>query len=68
MHRRLVAFVLVVAAMLERAARIEAERADRLTRGAVRVIEPTLIVTFGGVIALVAAALLQAMYSVRVAP
>jgi len=57
-----------LATMLERAARIEAERADRLTRGAVRVIEPTLIVTFGGVIALVAAALLQAMYSVRVAP
>jgi general secretion pathway protein F len=51
--------------MLAHAARIERARATQLTRSAVRVIEPSLILLFGGLVALVAAALLQAIYSVR---
>jgi type II secretory pathway component PulF len=31
----------------------------------VRLLEPAMIVAFGGIVALVAAALLQALYSVR---
>ncbi len=54
-----------LAEMLRHASRIETERAGQLTRSAVGVLEPALIVTFGGVVALVAAALLQAVYSVR---
>jgi type II secretory pathway component PulF len=34
-------------------------------RTLVRVIEPSLIVVFGGIVAVIAAALLQAVYSVR---
>jgi general secretion pathway protein F len=52
-------------AMLEHAARLERERATRLTKRAVQVLEPLLIVIFGAVIAVVAGALLQAVYSVR---
>jgi type II secretory pathway component PulF len=51
--------------MLAHASRIEGERAQSLVRSAVRVLEPALIIAFGGVVALVAAALLQAVYSVR---
>lgn len=51
--------------MLSFAARIERARAERLVRSLVRLIEPTLIVAFAAVVALVAAALLQAVYSVR---
>jgi general secretion pathway protein F len=51
--------------MLMHAAKLERERAARRVRGAVRLLEPALIIAFGGVIALVAAALLQALYSVR---
>ena len=51
--------------MLEHAARIEQQRADRIVRTAVRMLEPILLLTFASVVALIAAALLQAIYSVR---
>lgn len=54
-----------LAELLEHAARIERERAQELTRGAVRLMEPALILAFGALVALVSAALLQAVYSVR---
>jgi general secretion pathway protein F len=54
-----------LAAMLAHAERLESGRAEQLTRSAVRVLEPALIVSFGGIVAFVAAALLQAVYSVR---
>lgn len=54
-----------LAQMLARAAAMEAERAERLVRNAVRLLEPALILVFGGIVAFVAAALLQAVYSVR---
>jgi type II secretory pathway component PulF len=51
--------------MLQHAAKLDRDHADRLTRGAVRLIEPMLILTFAGIIGLVSAALLQAVYTVR---
>lgn len=54
-----------LASMLGHAARLERERAGRMTRSAVRVLEPALIVLFGAMVAVVAGALLQAVYSVR---
>ncbi len=54
-----------VAAMLTHAGRMEAQRARDLTSLAVRFVEPALILVFGGAVALIAAALLQAVYSVR---
>jgi general secretion pathway protein F len=54
-----------LAELLEHAARIERERAQDLTRSTVRILEPALILLFGALVALVAAALLQAVYSVR---
>lgn len=54
-----------VASMLSHAARIEQQRADRMVRTAVRMLEPILLLTFAALVALVAAALLQAIYSVR---
>lgn len=54
-----------LAAMLEHAAHIEQQRADRTVRTAVRLLEPALLLTFASVVALIAAALLQAIYSVR---
>jgi type II secretory pathway component PulF len=54
-----------LAEMLSRAAVLETERARRLVTGAVRLLEPALILLFGGIVAFVAAALLQAVYSVR---
>ncbi|HSC31455.1 MAG TPA: type II secretion system F family protein [Gemmatimonadaceae bacterium] len=54
-----------LAAMLAHAARLENERATQRVRAAVRLLEPALILAFGGLVALVAAALLQAIYSVR---
>lgn len=54
-----------LAAMLGHAARIEQQRADRIVRTAVRMLEPILLLTFASVVALIAAALLQAIYSVR---
>lgn len=57
-----------LSAMLAHAARVETERAERTVRTAVRLLEPTLIVVFAGIISLVAAALLQAVYGVKVEP
>jgi general secretion pathway protein F len=54
-----------LAQMLTHAARLERERAELLVRTSVRFIEPALILAFGGLVAFVAAALLQAVYSVR---
>ena len=54
-----------LSAMLMHAARLESERVEQMVRGAVRLLEPILILIFGGIVALVAAALLQAVYSVR---
>jgi general secretion pathway protein F len=51
--------------MLQHAAKLDRDHADRLTRGAVRLIEPILILTFAGIIGVVSAALLQAVYTVR---
>lgn len=54
-----------LATMLIHAARLESDRAEQLVKSAVRLLEPALIIAFGGLVALVAAALLQAIYSVR---
>jgi general secretion pathway protein F len=54
-----------LAAMLAHAAKIERERSTQAVNNLVRLIEPTMIMIFGGIIALVAASLLQAIYSVR---
>ena len=54
-----------LAPMLAHAARIESARAEQTVRSLVRILEPVMIILFGGVVALVAAALLQAVYSVR---
>ncbi len=51
--------------MLQHAAKLDRDHADRLTRGAVRLIEPMLILAFAGIIGVVSAALLQAVYTVR---
>ena len=54
-----------LAAMLGHAAKIEQARADRIVRTAVRMLEPMLLLTFASIVAIIAAALLQAIYSVR---
>jgi len=54
-----------LAPMLAHAAKIERERASQSVKSAVRLIEPGMILIFGGIVALVAASLLQAIYSVR---
>lgn len=54
-----------LAAMFAHAAKLEGERATERVRAAVRLLEPGLILAFGALVALVAAALLQAIYSVR---
>lgn len=51
--------------MLAFAARIEQARAERLTRTGVRLIEPSLILVFAALVAIVAAAMLQAIYAVQ---
>ncbi len=51
--------------MLGHAARIEQKRVDQIVKTGVRMLEPILLLTFASVVALVAAALLQAIYSVR---
>jgi general secretion pathway protein F len=51
--------------MLAYAARIEQARAERLTKTGVRLVEPSLILVFAGLVAIVAAAMLQAIYAVR---
>lgn len=54
--------------MLKTSARIEAEWSMARIRTLTRLIEPSLILCFGGAIAFVAAALLQAVYSIRPTP
>jgi general secretion pathway protein F len=51
--------------MLSEAGRLEQHNAERLIRNAVHLVEPAFILGFGGLVALVAAALLQALYGVR---
>ena len=57
-----------LAAMLAHAARLDREEAVRKTRQLIRVVEPALILAFGSIVALVASALLQALYGIRPAP
>jgi type II secretory pathway component PulF len=54
-----------LAELLSHAASLEQERVERTVKAAVRLLEPALILAFGGLVAFVAAALLQAVYSVR---
>jgi type II secretory pathway component PulF len=54
-----------LAEMFSHAAALERERSESMVKSAVRLLEPALILVFGGLVALVAAALLQAIYSVR---
>jgi general secretion pathway protein F len=54
-----------LSAMFEHASVLERDQADRKLHAAVRLLEPGLILVFGGIVAVVAAALLQAIYSVR---
>lgn len=54
-----------VSGLLAHAAKLEQERSERITKTFVRALEPLLIFGFASVVALVAAALLQAVYSVR---
>jgi type II secretory pathway component PulF len=54
-----------LASMLWHASRLDGEQAERQLRAAVRLLEPSMVIAFGGMVALVAAALLQAIYSVR---
>jgi general secretion pathway protein F len=52
-------------AMLGHAARLEQDRAERIVRSSVRLIEPALVLFFAIIVAAVAAAMLQAIYTVR---
>jgi type II secretory pathway component PulF len=54
-----------LAEMTRRAGDLAAQEAERGLRTLVTLLEPALIVAFGGLVAFVAAALLQAVYSVR---
>jgi type II secretory pathway component PulF len=54
-----------LARMLGQAARLERERGQAMLRATVRVIEPAFILLFGALVALAAAALLQALYGLR---
>ncbi len=54
-----------LAEMTRRAGDLAAQEAERGLRTVVTLLEPALIVAFGGLVAFVAAALLQAVYSVR---
>ena len=54
-----------LAQMFSHTATIEQERAEQQVRSVVRLLEPSLILVFGGIVAFVAAALLQAVYAVR---
>jgi type II secretory pathway component PulF len=51
--------------LLERAAYLEETLAERRTKALVSLLEPALILAFAAVVAFVAAALLQALYSLR---
>ena len=54
-----------LATMTARAGVLMAQDADRSLRTLVGMLEPALVITFGGLVALVAAALLQAVYGLR---
>lgn len=54
-----------LAVMASRAGLLSAQEADRALKTLVGMLEPALVVTFGGMVALVAAALLQAVYGLR---
>ena len=54
-----------LAGMLAHAARLEREQVVGQTKAIIRFLEPSLIIVFGGVVAFVAAALLQALYSIH---
>ena len=51
--------------MLAHAAKIEQQRVDQIVSAGVRMLEPALLLAFASIVALVAAALLQAIYRVR---
>ena len=51
--------------MVTRAGGVAAERAQRSLRSLITLVEPTLVIALGLAVALAAAALLQAVYSVR---
>jgi type II secretory pathway component PulF len=51
--------------MTTRAGDLAAQEAERGLRTLVSLLEPALVVFFGGLVAFVAAALLQAVYSIR---
>ncbi|HXH81321.1 MAG TPA: type II secretion system F family protein, partial [Candidatus Tectomicrobia bacterium] len=51
--------------LLAKAADLEEQTAERRTKVLVTLLEPALIVGFAGIVAFVAAALLQAVYTVR---
>jgi type II secretory pathway component PulF len=54
-----------LADMARRAGDLAAQEAERGLKTLVTLVEPALIVAFGGLVAFVAAALLQAVYSIR---
>ncbi len=54
-----------LANMLKHAAKLEHERADRVVRVGLKLLEPLLLLTFATFVAGVAASLLQAIYSVK---
>lgn len=54
-----------LAAMMTRAGALAGREAERGLKTLVGLLEPTLIVAFGGLVAFVAAALLQAVYAIR---
>jgi general secretion pathway protein F len=54
-----------VTTMLRHASRLEADRGEALAKQCLRFVEPTLVLFVGGLIACIAAALLQALYSAR---
>ncbi|MEO8200995.1 MAG: type II secretion system F family protein, partial [Gemmatimonadota bacterium] len=51
--------------MTLRAGDLAAQESERAIRAMVSILEPSLIVIFGGLVAFVAAALLQAVYGLR---
>ena len=57
-----------VSAMLIYSAKLDRERVQTELRALVRFVEPVMILAFGGLVALVAASLLQAVYAVRPVP
>ncbi|HSM17611.1 MAG TPA: type II secretion system F family protein [Gemmatimonadales bacterium] len=54
-----------LALMASRAATLSAQEADRNLRTMVTLLEPAMVVSFGGLVAFVALALLQAVYAIR---